>query len=90
MPRQPAEARGSRAGQAGDRAIVLTVDAPVQGIRNILRAEPGNTMVLAGCIVTGGISRNFIEWPQAASASVAAAQRSLSPPFLAEESSAVS
>jgi hypothetical protein len=47
-------------------------------------------MVLAGCIVTGGISRNFIEWPQAASASVAAAQRSLSPPFLAEESSAVS
>ncbi|MEZ5763039.1 MAG: alpha-hydroxy-acid oxidizing protein [Xanthobacteraceae bacterium] len=37
-----------RAEQAGARAIVVTVDAAVPGIRSTHRAEPENTMVLAG------------------------------------------
>lgn len=56
-----------RAEQAGYRAIAVTVDAPVQGIRNTLRAEPENRMVLAGCVTIVGMSRDLVERPQASS-----------------------
>lgn len=53
MVRVATTALVQRAEQAGDRAIVITVDGPVQGIRNSLRAERENTMALAGCVTIG-------------------------------------
>lgn len=47
-----------RAEQARDQAIAVTADAPVQNTRNILRAEPENTMMLTRGVTIGGIPRD--------------------------------